>query len=88
MKLKYHFSYIQVGDEITGVPVGTGSKNFHGILIMNETGKTIMTLLEEDREPEEIQAYFVQRCPDSDPKRIRDCVVDFVEQLMEKELVV
>ena len=88
MKLKYKFSMIEVGDEINAVPVGAGAKAFHGILNLNETGKTIMTLLEQDREPDAVVAHFIASYPDMDPAEIREDVMDFIQQLLAHGLLI
>ena len=50
MRLKYHFEFTDVENEIIAVPVGEGANDIHGVLKLNPTGKEIMELvyLEED----------------------------------------
>ena len=58
MKLKYHFETIIIENTIRMIPVG--SKNFDGVITVNETMKDIMDLLEEERSVEEVVSSMLK----------------------------
>ncbi len=58
MKLKYTFENVDMGDEIVSVPVGDHADDVHGVLKMNESGKEIIELLQEETTEEKILDYL------------------------------
>ena len=58
MKLKYHFETIIIENTIRMIPVG--SKDFNGVMTVNETMKDIMDLLEKERTEEEVVSAMLE----------------------------
>ena len=53
MKIKKGFVVRIVGGESIAVPVGELSKNFHGMITLNETAKFLWDFFQNDHTPEE-----------------------------------
>ena len=62
MKLKYHFETVAIGGNLQMIPVG--SKDFNGVLIVNETMKDIMDLLEEERTEGDVVSAMMEQYAD------------------------
>ncbi|MBQ8428359.1 MAG: PqqD family protein [Clostridia bacterium] len=61
MKIKKGFVVRIVGGESIAVPVGELSKNFHGMITLNETAKFLWDFFQEDHTPDEaIAALFAE----------------------------
>ena len=58
MKIKKGFVVRIVGGECIAVPVGELSKNFHGMITLNETAKFLWDFFQEDHTPEEALKAF------------------------------
>ena len=65
MKLKYTFENVNMGDEIISVPVGDGASEVHGVLKMNESGREIMELLQDETTEEKILDYLTAKYENS-----------------------
>lgn len=66
MKIKKGFIIRKVGDENIVVPVGVASKNFHGMVKLNESGAFLWKFFTENHTEEEavdalLAEYDVQR---------------------------
>ena len=66
MKIKKGFIIRKVGDENIVVPVGEASKNFHGMVKLNESGAFLWKFFTENHTEEEavdalLAEYDVQR---------------------------
>ena len=48
MRLKYQMETMELEDHVIAVPAGKGTKDFHGIIKLNEMGAEILKLLEQD----------------------------------------
>lgn len=59
MKLKYHFETVTIGDKLQMIPVG--SKDFNGVITVNETMKDIMVLLEDERTEDEVVSAMLDQ---------------------------
>ena len=59
MKLKYHFETVTIGDKLQMVPVG--NRTFNGVLTVNETMKSIMDLLTEERTEDEVVSGMLEQ---------------------------
>lgn len=58
MKIKKGFVVRVVGGESIAVPVGELSKNFHGMITLNETAKFLWDFFQNDHTAEEALAAF------------------------------
>ena len=58
MKIKKGFVVRIVGGECIAVPVGELSKNFHGMITLNETAKFLWDFFQEDHTEEEAVKAF------------------------------
>ena len=59
MKLKTKYEFVEIGDEITAVPVGDHS--FTGVLIINETMRDVMKLLEKETSEDAVISTIYER---------------------------
>lgn len=86
MKLKYEFVIMDMGDEISAVPVG--GDTFHGILKLNAIGAEILEQLKEDTTPEKVHRYLKEKYPDSTDQEIGENLVDFLNRLLREGVLV
>jgi hypothetical protein len=81
MKIKKGFVLRVVGGEHVVVPVGEMSKNFHGMINLNETGKFLWTFFSEEHTLEEgvvalCNEYEVEQAvAEADVKRFMDTLL-------------
>lgn len=86
MKIKKDFILRSVGTENVVVAVGEQSRSFNGMIRLNETGKFLWELLQEDRDEEALidallESYDINReQAETDVKR-------FVERLKEAKVL-
>lgn len=80
MKLKYEFVIMDMGDEISAVPVG--DKTFPGILKLNRIGADILEQLQEETTPEKVHRYLKEKYPDSTDREIGENLVGFLNYLL------
>ena len=86
MKLKYKFEIVEVGDDITAVPVGDGADAMHGVLQLNDAGADIMRLLENDTtEPAIVGAIYEMY--DVEKQELTGQVHDFIETLKKDGII-
>ena len=86
MKLKYKFEIVEVGDDITAVPVGDGADVMHGVLQLNDAAADIMRLLEKDTtEPEIVDAIYEMY--DVEKQELTGQVHDFIETLKKDGII-
>ena len=78
MRLKYHFEFTDVENEIIAVPVGEGANDIHGVLKLNPTGKEIMELLMSDTSVENIVSALDDKYEDE-----RENLVSYVQTTVE-----
>ena len=82
MKLKCHYETVNIGDKLQMVPVGNNA--FNGVLIVNETMKNIMDLLEEERTEEEIVSAMLEQYADVSQEEMKATVRDVCANLQEE----
>lgn len=82
MKLKYEFAVMDMGDEITAVPVGDNAHEFHGMLRLNSSAAEILELLKEETTPEQVHKTLAERYPDSTEQEIGTMLVQFLNHLI------
>jgi hypothetical protein len=80
MKLKYKFAYQKTTDGYAAVAVDDDAEKFNGILHLNETGASIMKLLEKDQTEESIVEELRKEYEDEDGK-MAPVVHAFLEKL-------
>ena len=86
MKLKYRFEIVEVGDDITAVPVGDGADAMHGVLQLNDAAADIMRLLENDTtEPAIVDAIYEMY--DVEKQELTGQVHDFIETLKKDGII-
>ena len=80
MKLKKGFVLTDVGQDTIAVPVGSLSKELHGIVRLNETGAFIWHCLEQDQTTEQIVERMLSEY-DIDAETARRAVQEIVDKL-------
>lgn len=86
MKLKYEFVIMDMGDEISAVPVGDNT--FPGILKLNKIGAEILEQLKEETTPEKVHRYLKEQYPDSTDQEIGENLVKFLNYLLKEGILV
>lgn len=86
MKLKYEFVIMDMGDEITAVPVGDDT--FHGILKLNKIGAEILEQLKEDTTPQKVHMYLKEKYPESTDQEIGENLVGFLNHLLKEGILI
>ena len=86
MKLKYEFVVMDMGDEITAVPVGDDA--FHGVLKLNQTGAEILEQLKEETTPQKVHNYLKEKYPESTDQEIGENLVEFLNYLLREGVLV
>ena len=85
MKLKYEMEMVEIGEEITAVPLGC-DKEFSGIVQMNSSAASIIKLLEKETDEDTIVAQLKKEY-DADEEILRRNVHAVVEKLRAKGLL-
>ena len=84
MRLNKDFLIHDTGSGEMLIPVGEETKKFHGVIKLNETGSTIVHLLDEkDMSIDDLLNHFYNEYPDEDKELIKSSVISFVERLKE-----
>lgn len=86
MKLKYHFSIQHVGDNYMAVASGDDAVRYTGMLRMNEIGKRILELLDQETTIDSIVAQLASEYIGSE-EHIRSEVIRFTEKLSKANLL-
>ncbi len=86
MKIKKGFIIRKVGDENIVVPVGEASKNFHGMVKLNESGAFLWKFFTENHSEEEAVAALLSEYDVEKDVAERD-VKAFVEVLTKNSFV-
>lgn len=81
MKIKKGFVLRNVGGEFVVVPVGEMSKNFHGMINLNETGAFLWEFYTQDHTVDEGVAALLAEY-DADEEIIRRDVETFVDKIL------
>ena len=79
MKLKYEMEILDVGGDITAVPLDCENE-FHGILQINESTAAILKLLEKETDEDSIVAEL-KKVYEADEETLRLSVRNVVEKL-------
>ena len=85
MKLKYELEILDIGGDMTAVPIDS-EKEFRGILQINGTTASILKLLEKDTD-EDTVVKELQKEYDADEDTIRRNVQSLLEKLRENHLL-
>ncbi len=83
MKIKKGFVLRNVGGECLAVPVGEMSKQFHGMINLNETGNFLWNFFTEEHTKEEAVAALCAEY-DVDAEIAAGDVIKFMEILQEQ----
>ena len=81
MKIRSGFILRDVAGKTFVVATGELSKEFNGMITLNEMGKFIWTLLQNDISKEEIVDAIVKECEGVDRKVVEEDVDKFLFQL-------
>ena len=87
MRIKDGFVTRKIGDRIVGVPVGSNSQSFNGMITLNETGLFIWNCLTKDTTVEEIADEIIEEYSTTKDEAIND-VNSFLEELKASYLLV
>lgn len=87
MKLKYEFSYVDIADEITAVPIAADN-SFNGVIVINETMKDIMELLAKDTTEEEIVEALLEMYQDVTKEELEEKVHELCQSLDDDGLII
>lgn len=85
MKIKEGFLLRQVAGNYVVVPVGDEAVEFNGVVTINESGKFIWDLLQEDIEKEELLAKFMEEYSLSEEEAKEDIRV-FIQTLLDNKI--
>lgn len=86
MKIKSGFMLRKVGGRNVVVAVGAASREFNGIIKLNETGAFLWELLKTERTPEELTAALLAEYDIGEDTAAAD-VGAFLKKLEEAELL-
>ncbi len=86
MKIRNGFMLRKVGGQNVVVAVGAASRDFNGIIKLNETGAFLWELLKSERTPEELTEALLAEY-DIDRETASADVETFVERLSRAELL-
>ena len=87
MKLKYNLEFVELGDEIVAVPADSNSDEFHGVIKVNETAKTILELLADDTTVENIIKTLSAENPNTPENEVKTAVEEYIAELNQYELI-
>ena len=79
MKLKCEFETTELGDQIIAVPVGDNSRNFSGVINLNDSAAVILKLLQKDVTVEQIVSALLEEY-----KGTKEEMTAFVEKFIDK----
>ncbi len=80
MKRNEDFIFRKVAGKYLLAPVGEAAESFSGMLTLNETGKFIWELLEEEQDAEELSRALAEEC-DAPLDLVREDVEAFLQSL-------
>ncbi len=83
MKIKSGFVVRSVGGEHVGVPIGERSKQFHGMIKLNETGNFLWQFFTKEHSEDEAVAHLLETY-EVEESVARADVVAFMKILTEK----
>lgn len=86
MKIKSGFVTRRIGDKIVGIAVGKRTKEFNGMITINETGEYIWKCLETETTTEQIVSKLMKEYS-IDETTALSAVNSFVDKLKEFNLL-
>lgn len=86
MKIKSGFITRKIGDKIVAVAVGERSKQFNGMIDLNQTGEFIWKCLENDTSIDEVSQRLVDEYG-IDFEKAKESATKFVQSLMDNGLL-
>lgn len=87
MKIREGFILRDVGGKTFVVATGKLSKEFNGMITLNETGKFIWNLLAKGESKEAIVEEILKAFEDADRKRVESDVDSFISKLVEDKVL-
>lgn len=87
MKIRSGFILRDVAGKTYVVATGALSKEFNGMITLNEMGKFIWLLLQNDITRDEIVDKIMQECIDADRKVVESDVNNFLAQLKKDNIL-
>ena len=87
MKIKAGFIKRDVAGKTMVVATGELSKQFKGMITLNETGKFIWELLEKGATEEEIVNKLLKECIDAERAQVEVDVKNFIKKLKEDNIL-
>lgn len=81
------FCVREILDEIVAIPTGAAALRFSGVISLNELGKFLFALLQQEQTPESLVAAVTDSY-DVDEQTARADVEDFLRSLREKKLLI
>jgi len=82
MKLKYEFEMVEIGDELSAVPVGDNADEFHAVVQLNDVGAKMLKYIAESQSPEEVLQKLITDYPNDDRDDIAQKLCGFLNQLI------
>ncbi len=86
MKIREGFVVREIKDAIVAVPTGDIVREFGGIINLNQTGKFMWEVLEEDRTVEEVAERLAEKYH-VDKERAMRSAEKFIQQLREANVI-
>lgn len=87
MKLRYKFEFVEMNNELVGVPVGDNADEFHGMLKVNDLSKEFIELIDESSNPNEVLDKILQRYPEEKRNEVGQQLCDFLNQLIKEGIL-
>lgn len=86
MKIKEGFVLRELGGQNVVVPLGKASKNFNGVIYLNETGAFLFKQLKENKNEEELLSLLLNEYEIDENTAKKDLDI-FIHQLKEGKLL-
>lgn len=86
MKIKDGFLVRKIANQYMAVPVGTRTKDLHGMIGLNETGAFLWNLLKDDQTEEKLVEKLMEEY-EVDVKRASASVKRFIVELQQNEVL-
>ncbi len=81
LKIKKGFLLRRLGDEYMAVAIGEASKNFNGMIRLNETGAFYWEIIEKGTTEEELLEKTLERYQEVDKETARIDIKDFLNSI-------
>lgn len=89
MRLKYELTFVEIGDDVMAVPVGSGADEFHGVIKVNRTAREILELIQNGNPgSDEVINSMTEKYPGDDPDTINNAVNEYIDKLNKAGLLV